>query len=142
MSEPSRRRRDPEARRIAILDATAELILEIGVSAVTHRLIAARAGVPLGATTQYFTTLDELRSQALHHLVTEVDARVDGIRSTLASTASARRSSSAARRRGCSQSSSCRDSPTRAHSKPIEPSSPPPSTTLSCAPSRGAGRSG
>ena len=83
MSEPSRRRRDPEARRIAILDATAELILEIGVSAVTHRLIAARAGVPLGATTQYFTTLDELRSQALHHLVTEVDARVDGIRSAL-----------------------------------------------------------
>lgn len=83
MSELPRRRRDPEARRTEIIAATAELILEVGVSAVTHRLIAARAAVPLGATTHYFATLDDLRSQALHHLVAELDARVDGIRSAL-----------------------------------------------------------
>ena len=83
MSEPLRRRPDPEARRREIVAAAAELIVEIGVNAITHRLIAARAGVPLGATTQYFATLDDLRSAALHHLVTEVDARIDGIRSVL-----------------------------------------------------------
>lgn len=83
MSDSPRRRRDPEARRREIIAAAAELIVEVGVNAVTHRLIAARAGVPLGATTQYFATLDDLRSEALHHLVTEVDARIDGIRSAL-----------------------------------------------------------
>ena len=83
MSEPPRRRRDPEARRHEIVVAAAELIVEVGVSAVTHRMIAARAGVPLGATTQYFATLDDLRSEALHHLVTEVDAGIDDIRIAL-----------------------------------------------------------
>ncbi|MEJ1089498.1 TetR family transcriptional regulator [Microbacterium sp. Mu-80] len=78
-----RRRRDPETRRRAIVSAAAELIVEIGVGAVTHRLIAARAGVPLGATTQYFATLDDLRAEALRFLVAEVDARIDGIRSDL-----------------------------------------------------------
>ncbi len=83
MSDSPRRRRDPETRRRQIVVAAAELIVEVGVSAVTHRLIAGRAGVPLGATTQYFATLDDLRSEALHHLVTEVDAGIDGIRTAL-----------------------------------------------------------
>jgi len=80
----TRRRRDPETRRREIVAAAAELIVEVGVGALTHRMIAARAGVPLGATTQYFATLDELRSEALRHLVSDVDARMDGIRSVFA----------------------------------------------------------
>lgn len=79
-----RRRRDPEARRRAIISAAAELIVESGSEALTHRKVAARAGVPLGATTQYFETLDDLRTAALRALADEVDARLDGIRSTLA----------------------------------------------------------
>lgn len=79
-----RRRRDPESRRRAIVTATAELIVEVGVGAVTHRLIAARADVPLGATTQYFATLDDLRAEALRFLASEVDDRVDRIRTVLA----------------------------------------------------------
>ncbi|MFD5224327.1 TetR/AcrR family transcriptional regulator [Microbacterium sp. NPDC058342] len=79
-----RRRRDPETRRRVIVTAAAELIVETGVGALTHRSIAARAGVPLGATTQYFATLDELRGEALRHLAAEIDARVEGIRATLA----------------------------------------------------------
>lgn len=78
-----RRRRDPEARRREIVAATAELIVEVGVDALTHRMIATRAGVPLGATTQYFATLDDLRTEALGCLVSEVDARLDGIRAVL-----------------------------------------------------------
>lgn len=78
-----RRRRDPQARRREIVAAAAELIVEVGVSALTHRMIAARAEVPLGATTQYFATLDDLRAEALRHLAAEVDARMEGIRSAL-----------------------------------------------------------
>lgn len=80
----ARRRRDPESRRREIVAAAAELIVEVGVGAITHRLIATRAGVPLGATTQYFATLDDLRAEALQHLVAEVDERIDGIRAILA----------------------------------------------------------
>lgn len=78
-----RRRRDPEARRRAIVTAAAELVTEVGVDAMTHRMVAARAGVPLGATTQYFDTLDDLRAAALAHLAEEIDARVDGVRVAL-----------------------------------------------------------
>jgi DNA-binding transcriptional regulator YbjK len=84
MAESTRRRRDPEARRREIVTATAELIVEVGVDGVTHRLVAARAGVPLGATTQYFDTLDDLRTAALRALAEEVDARLDGVRIALA----------------------------------------------------------
>lgn len=78
--QQQRRRRDPEARRREIVTAAAELIVEIGVDAITHRKVAARAGVPLGATTQYFATLDELRDSALRALADEVDARVEETR--------------------------------------------------------------
>ncbi|WP_223624605.1 TetR/AcrR family transcriptional regulator [Microbacterium sp. EST19A] len=83
MAESTRRRRDPEARRREIVTAAAELIVEVGVDGVTHRLVAARAGVPLGATTQYFDTLDDLRTAALRALADEVDARLDGVRIAL-----------------------------------------------------------
>lgn len=73
----TRRRRDPEARRREIVAAASELIVEIGVDAITHRKVAARAGVPLGATTQYFATLDDLRDAALHALAAEVELRID-----------------------------------------------------------------
>ncbi|WP_047522982.1 TetR/AcrR family transcriptional regulator [Microbacterium sp. ZOR0019] len=84
MKHGARRRRDPEARRREIVTAAAELIVEVGAEAVTHRMVAARAGVPLGATTQYFDTLDDLRAAAFRALAEEVDARLDGVRQTLA----------------------------------------------------------
>ncbi|MGN8026661.1 TetR/AcrR family transcriptional regulator [Microbacterium sp. 22242] len=71
----TRPRRDPAARRQAIVSAAAELITEVGVDAVTHRMIAARAAVPLGATTQYFDTLDDLRAAALAQLAEEIETR-------------------------------------------------------------------
>lgn len=75
-----RRRRDPEARRREIVEAAAELIVEVGVDALTHRKVAARACVPLGATTQYFDTLDDLRDAALGHLVREIETRIETTR--------------------------------------------------------------
>ncbi|MEU0568736.1 TetR family transcriptional regulator [Nonomuraea sp. NPDC005983] len=60
-------RRDPEGRRRSIVDAACRLIAEVGVGGLTHRLVAARAGVPLGATTYYFKTLDDLGEAALEY---------------------------------------------------------------------------
>lgn len=83
MSDLPRRRRDPEARRQAIVLAAAELIVEVGLDAITHRMVAARAGVPLGATTQYFDTLDDLRDAALQLLIAHVEAQIEGLREAL-----------------------------------------------------------
>lgn len=57
--------RDPEGRRRNIVEATVRVLAEVGVGAVTHRRIAAEAGVPLGSTTYYFPTLDDLVREAL-----------------------------------------------------------------------------
>lgn len=57
-------RRDPN-RRSAILAATRQVIAEHGTARVTHRLVAAKANVPLGSTTYYFADLDELVTTAL-----------------------------------------------------------------------------
>ncbi|WP_244303280.1 TetR/AcrR family transcriptional regulator [Leucobacter coleopterorum] len=80
----ARRRRDPEARRREILAAAAELIIETGAAAVTHRAIAARAEVPLGSTTQYFSSIDELREAALQQLATEIDHELEKVKSYVA----------------------------------------------------------
>lgn len=58
-------RRNPEERRRRIIEAACELIPEVGVAGLTHRLVAARAAVPLGATTYYFKSLDDLVEAAL-----------------------------------------------------------------------------
>lgn len=63
---------DPTARRSAILQAAADLIVEVGPAKLTHRLVADRADVPLGSTTAYFSSLDELRQEALAQLAAEV----------------------------------------------------------------------
>lgn len=55
---------DPE-RPARIAEAAIEVVAERGVEGVTHRAVAARAGVPLGSTTYHFTTLDELLAVAL-----------------------------------------------------------------------------
>lgn len=76
--------RDPEGRKRAIVQAAAELIMELGISNITHRKIAERAGVLLGSTTQYFATLDDLRHAAIAFL-SEDDARnIELLRAELA----------------------------------------------------------
>lgn len=67
------RRRDPEARRREILVAASELVVENGAASLTHRAVAARAGVPLGSTTQHFASIDEIREAALQLLADEID---------------------------------------------------------------------
>lgn len=62
------RKRDPQARIRAIRHAAAEIIIEHGAAALTHRAVAKRAGVALGTTTKYFSSIDDLRTSALEFL--------------------------------------------------------------------------
>ncbi|MEV6987130.1 TetR family transcriptional regulator [Sphaerisporangium sp. NPDC051017] len=56
-------------RRAALLAAAVGLLEEGGFTAVTHRAVAGRAGLPLAATTYYFTSRDQLVSEAFALLV-------------------------------------------------------------------------
>lgn len=55
---------DPD-RRGRIADAAIAVAMQEGLDAVTHRRVAAEAGVPLGSTTYYFRTIDDLLSVAM-----------------------------------------------------------------------------
>ena len=59
------RRARGERRRQAILDATLALVGRKGAGAITHRAVAEEAGVPLAATTYYFSSKSELVREAL-----------------------------------------------------------------------------
>lgn len=60
MTTPLRRQPRGAARRDAIVEAAAALVIEAGPATLTHRTIAHRADVPLAATTYYFASLDDL----------------------------------------------------------------------------------
>ncbi|GAA3128386.1 DNA-binding transcriptional regulator [Streptosporangium carneum] len=66
-----------------IVEAAAALIVEVGSEGLTHRLVAGRAEVPLGSTTQYFATLEDLREAALQHLAAEIDAELAVVRAAM-----------------------------------------------------------
>ena len=68
-NEPAMKRRqrgptDPD-RRDRIARAAIAVVAGQGINALTHRRVAAAAGVPLGSTTYHFATLDDLVAAAL-----------------------------------------------------------------------------
>jgi AcrR family transcriptional regulator len=86
-----RRRTQAERRastRGALLDATIEVLVEVGYASLTTSQVVARAGVTRGAQAHYFATKADLVVQALNHLtdrlVAEMVAQplrsVDGIK--------------------------------------------------------------
>ncbi|GAA2545597.1 TetR/AcrR family transcriptional regulator [Winogradskya consettensis] len=78
MGAQQKRARDPGARRRALAEAALEVIAEVGIGRTTHRAVALRAGLPLGATTYYFPTLDDLIGAALQHAAEELRVELDG----------------------------------------------------------------
>jgi DNA-binding transcriptional regulator YbjK len=62
------RRARGEASRQAILDATIRVIAAGGLTSVTHRAVAAEAGVSTASTTYHFATLDDLLQATLSSL--------------------------------------------------------------------------
>jgi DNA-binding transcriptional regulator YbjK len=67
-SRRPQRARDPEARRTALAGAAIEVIAEVGIGRTTHRAVAARADLPLGSTTYYFPTLEDLITAGLEQV--------------------------------------------------------------------------
>jgi TetR/AcrR family transcriptional regulator, regulator of biofilm formation and stress response len=68
-----------EARREAILRATLAIIGERGPDAVTHRAVAERAGVPLSATTYWFSSKEELLHESLLLAAREETERLERV---------------------------------------------------------------
>jgi DNA-binding transcriptional regulator YbjK len=66
-----------EARREAILRATLAVIGAHGTDAVTHRAVAAEAGVPVSATTYYFSSRDQLLEETLRLAAREETERLE-----------------------------------------------------------------
>lgn len=58
-------------RRQAIARAAARILRLAGIEGVTHRAVADEAGVPLGSTTYYFSSRDELLEAATECVVEE-----------------------------------------------------------------------
>jgi DNA-binding transcriptional regulator YbjK len=55
-------------RRDSLIEAAAAVLVEQGIAALSHRAVAARAGLPLAATTYYFASADDLRDESLRHV--------------------------------------------------------------------------
>lgn len=78
---PPRRRPRGGERRQALLEATLRLIGEEGIDAVSHRRVAELAEVPLGSTTYWFASRQEMLTQALEQFVRE---EIENLRQVLA----------------------------------------------------------
>ena len=65
-------------RRAAIVEATLRVIGARGADAVTHRAVAAEAGVPLASTTYYFASKEALVREAFELTIERSLALVDG----------------------------------------------------------------
>lgn len=64
---------DPD-RPLRIALAALEVVAEKGVEGLTHRAVAAAAGIPLGSTTYHFRTLDDLLAAAIVEAKKATDA--------------------------------------------------------------------
>ncbi len=68
LTKPKRR----EDRRLIIMETTLQMIARGGVDSVTHRRVAAAAGIPLGSTTYYFESREHLIRAAFDHYLERV----------------------------------------------------------------------
>ena len=76
---PRPRRTQAERRattRGALLDATLEVLVEVGYASLTTSQVVARAGVTRGAQAHYFATKADLVVQALNHLTDKLVAEM------------------------------------------------------------------
>ncbi|WP_229051772.1 TetR/AcrR family transcriptional regulator [Aeromicrobium sp. Leaf350] len=67
------------ARRDELLAAAIDLFAEGGARAVTHRAVAARAGLPPATTTYYFASIEELVREALSTHITSWVATLEAL---------------------------------------------------------------
>jgi DNA-binding transcriptional regulator YbjK len=75
---PRRQQRGRE-RRDAIVEATVSILAKEGLEGVTHRRVADAAGVPLAATTYYFSSKEQLMEAAMARLIRREAEQLDAI---------------------------------------------------------------
>jgi DNA-binding transcriptional regulator YbjK len=78
-----------EARRAQLLEAALRVIARGGVGAATHRAVAAEADVPLGSTTYYFASREDMVAQALELVVGWDRTALDNARDEILAAATA-----------------------------------------------------
>ena len=66
-------------RRDELLAAAIDLFADGGARAITHRAVAARAGLPSATTTYYFESIDELIREALGSHVRRWSSELDAL---------------------------------------------------------------
>ncbi|RPA58516.1 TetR family transcriptional regulator [Gordonia oryzae] len=71
--ETSRRRRQ------VLLDATIRIMARQGLAAVTHRAVAAEAGLPPSSTSYFFESIDELMAEAVGEAMNREVARLSDL---------------------------------------------------------------
>ena len=77
MTEPKAER--AELRKQKVLAATLRLLARGGPRSVTHRAVAEEAGTSLRATTYYFSSREELLSEAFLHYANGALARIEAL---------------------------------------------------------------
>jgi DNA-binding transcriptional regulator YbjK len=70
-------------RRDALLDAAVALVAERGVQGLTHRAVAARAGLPPSTPSYFFATLNDLVVAALQRSSTRQTGELDAVTAAL-----------------------------------------------------------
>ncbi|PWJ53853.1 transcriptional regulator, TetR family [Quadrisphaera granulorum] len=71
------------ARRTLLLEAAVRVVSAKGVGGVTHRAVAAEAGVPASSTTYFFESLDDLIGEAVAHAMEGELGRLEDLRRRL-----------------------------------------------------------
>jgi DNA-binding transcriptional regulator YbjK len=66
-----------QRRRNALIAAAAQVVADRGYAGVTHRAVAARAGVPVATITYYFSSIDELVLAGVSHNQVAVADEID-----------------------------------------------------------------
>jgi DNA-binding transcriptional regulator YbjK len=69
-----------EARKVALTEAALAVIARVGPDGLTHRLVAAEAGLPLAATTYWFASKEDMVRAALQHAADRDLEYVDTLR--------------------------------------------------------------
>jgi DNA-binding transcriptional regulator YbjK len=68
--------RTPRGRREELLEAVLRVLAREGPAGASHRAVAREAGVPLGSTTYYFASREEMLVAALRHAADREVARL------------------------------------------------------------------
>jgi len=69
VTAPGAPRRIDRRRRDRIIKGALDVIADHGIEGLTHRRVASAASVPVGATTYYFSSLEDLLAAAMADLV-------------------------------------------------------------------------